>query len=260
MPTSTYLPKVQGGHVYVDEGAGDAVVLLHGMLGGVENWDPAVAGLVKAGYRAVVPTLPVYDLPTSESNVSGLVTYLGRFLDDLELHDFVLGGNSLGGHVALLHAMEAPGRARALVLSGASGIYEVAMGTETMRRRDREFVRERAAWTFYDPRHATDELVDEMLALIEDRSKALRLIRMARSTQQETLTDRLGEIQVPTLLVWGTDDRITPIDVAHTFQEGLQQAQLVVLDQCGHAPMIEHPERFNEVMLSFLKDVEARAL
>ena len=120
-------------------------------------------------------------------------------------------------------------------------------------------MRERAAATFYDPRHATGELVDEMLAIVQDRERAVRLIKMARSQQEETVTDRLGAIRAPTLLVWGRDDQITPPDVAVEFSERLPNAELHFIDRCGHAPMIERPAAFNEVVLGFLNRVTSEA-
>lgn len=265
-----YVIHQTGPFSYVDEGPGDsgpAIVLLHGMLGALENWNGTIGALAGAGYRVLAPILPVYDLSLKQSCLPGLVDYVDRFLERLSPGPVVLVGNSLGGHVALLYALARPRALRALVLSGASGIYEVELGTSTMRRRDRAFIRERAALTFYDPRHVTDHLVETVFGIINDRGKALRLIRMARSVQAECVTERLGEIRVPTLLIWGEDDQITPPDVAHRFREHLPRATLRFLPRCGHAPMIEHPGPFNAHLLAFLhehalavetEDVEAR--
>lgn len=228
------------------------VLLLHGMLGDVDNWLPTVNFLADNGYRTIVPLLPVYDLPLRETSVTGLVEYVFRFSEAINEQNFVVAGNSLGGHVALLFALAYPDRVAALILSGSSGIYELEMGTSTPRRRDRDFIRERAALTFYDPVHATDQLVDEMYDLLGNRPRVVRLIKMARSAKTETLTDRLHEIDQPTLLVWGRDDRITPPDVAHRFQKEMPHARLHFIDSCGHAPMIEHPDVFNSVVLNFL--------
>jgi 2-hydroxy-6-oxonona-2,4-dienedioate hydrolase len=229
------------------------VVLLHGMLGDLSNWYTTIACLAEHGFRVYAPVLPVYNLPMLQTNVDGLVAYVSDFIDTLDLRPTVLVGNSLGGHVALLLALARPEDVAALVLAGASGIYEVDMGTSTLRRRDREFIRERAARTFYDPAHATDKLVDEMLALVNNRKRALRLLKMARSAQSETVTENLSRIDAPTLLIWGANDEITPPDVAHEFQSRLGNAELEFIDRCGHAPMIEHPGNFNDITLSFLQ-------
>lgn len=256
MPTTPYTLHERNGYPYLDEGpASDlpAVVLLHGMLGDVSNWTHTVGSLARNGYRVLVPLLPVYDLPLTQTSVTGLASYVRGFIKALEMDGVVIAGNSLGGHVALLYTLAYPQTVSALVLSGASGIYEVGMGTSTMRRRDREYIRERAAFTFYDPVHATPELVDQVYDVVNNRGRALRLIRMARSTQAETVLDRIRNITIPTLLVWGREDAITPPDVAETFRQHITQSQLYFIEQCGHAPMMEHPETFDRLLLDFLR-------
>jgi 2-hydroxy-6-oxonona-2,4-dienedioate hydrolase len=244
-----------GAFKYVDEGPphGLPVLLLHGMLGEIENWERAAVHLATHGYRVLIPFLPVYELPIRETSVTGLVRYVRGFVEALDLGGVVVAGNSLGGHVALLYALAYPADVRALVLSGASGIYELELGSSTPRRRDRDFIRERAALTFHDPVHATDEIVDSMYDLLGDRSRVARLIKMARSAKDETVTDRLSSISKPTLLVWGMNDRITPPDVAHQFKSHMPAAELHFLRNCGHAPMVEHPRDFNRLMLDFLQ-------
>ena len=261
MPPPRLATQRADGFEYLGVGPTDSptppVVLLHGMLGDLSNWHDTARALADDGFRVLAPVLPVYDLPLRRTNLPGLVDHLHRFLAHFDLAEVVLAGNSLGGHLALLYALRHPEAARGLVLAGASGIYEVNIGTSTPRRRDRNFVRERTELTFYDPAHATDELVDEMYGLINDRSSVLRLIRMARSTESEIVTDRLAAIEAPTLLVWGRNDKITPPDVAEEFRERLPDARLHFLDECGHAPMIEHPGSFNKLMLEFLRETIA---
>ncbi len=259
MPRSPYPLLEKHGWRYLDEGPASEtppVVLLHGMLGDVSNWTHTVAALSAKGYRVLAPMLPIYDLPLRETGVQALANHVHAFTDSVHEGPVAVAGNSLGGHVALLFALTHPGRTAALVLSGASGIYEVEMGSSVMRRRDRTFIRERAALTFFDPAHATDDLIEEIYAVVNDRARALRLIRMARAVQAETVTDRLPHITAPTLLVWGREDVITPPDVAETFACHLPNAELHFIDACGHAPMIERPEAFNAFLLDFL----ARAL
>ena len=251
----TYPIHEANGYRYLDEGPATdlpPVVLLHGLLGEVANWAATVGALAGQGYRVLVPVLPIYDLPAKQSNLDGLVAYVRGFVTALGLRRVALGGNSLGGHIALLYALRHPERVAGLILSGASGIYEVETGTTTFRRRDRNFIRERAALTFYDPVHVTDELVEKSYDLANDRARALQLLRLARSLQSETIADQLSQIDVPTLLIWGRHDRITPPDVAEVFLRRLPRAELHFIDRCGHAPMIERPEAFNRLALAFL--------
>ncbi len=258
MPMPDHPVREAHGFRFVDEGPSSSehlpVVLLHGMLGDLSNWTATIEALATHQRRVLVPVLPVYDLPLRQTTVQGLVAHAHAFADALSLDSFVLAGNSLGGQVALFYSLAHPDRVAALVLSGASGVYERRMGTSTMRRKDREFIRERAAVTFYEDTVVTDELVDEMYELVNDRPRALRLIKMARSSRNETITNRLPEITLPTLLIWGRDDEITPPDVAEEFYRRLPDAELHFVDRCGHAPMMERPDTFNRLLLRFLRE------
>jgi 2-hydroxy-6-oxonona-2,4-dienedioate hydrolase len=255
MPTSIV---ESSGYRYIDKGSSNShtpIVLLHGMLGDLNNWRECVDTLAEEGFRVIVPVLPVYDMPLSDTSISGLVAYVRGFIETLGLDATILVGNSLGGHVAVSYVLQYPDDVQALVLSGASGIYEVNAGTSVPRRHDREFIRERAEVTFYDPVHVTDDLIDDMYSVVSDRARVVRLIKMARSAKEEIVTDLLSTIETPTLLVWGRDDQITPPAVAYEFLERLPNATLHFIERCGHAPMIEHPEEFNRLMLAFLKEV-----
>lgn len=256
LPTPPYEIHELGSFRYIDEGPVSdlpTIVLLHGMLGNLSNWAATVGDVAENQYRVVVPVLPVYALPMKETSVRGLVDYVHAFITELGLESVTLVGNSLGGQVAILYALSHPDRVSAMILSGASGIYEAEMGTGTPRRRDRNFIRERAAVTFFEPRHVTDDLVDEMVDIVNDRARVARLIKMARSTKKETVASRLDEISVPTLLVWGRNDLITPPDVAEEFRDRISASELHFIDECGHAPMIERPEKFNPIMIRFLR-------
>lgn len=261
MPKPEFPLHKAHGFRYLDEGPASStssrppIVLLHGMMGDLSNWSDTVRALASDGYRVLAPILPVYDLPLRRTSVQGLVDHVSGFVEALDLAPIILVGNSLGGQVALFYVLDHSQSVSAMVLSGASGIYERRMGTSTMRRKDRDFIRERAAVTFHDPVHVTDELVDEMYALVNDRPRAIRLIKMARSSKDATVTDRLSSIQTPTLLIWGRDDEITPPDVAHEFEQHLPDVRLHFIDQCGHAPMLEHPDAFNTYMRAFLDEV-----
>ncbi len=243
---------------HIDDGPRDSkqppIVLLHGLLGDLSNWTDTIDELVAHRRRVITPVLPVFDLPLRQTHVPGLVRHVREFTEAIGLDEMILVGNSLGGHVALLYALQYSEDVAALVLSGSSGVYEeIAMGSSVFRRQDRDFIRERTELTFYDPVHATDELVDEMFEIVNDRPRAMRLIKIARSAEKEIVTERLKELSMPTLLIWGSDDVITPPDVGEEFRDRLPNARLHFIDECGHAPMIEHPQAFNELTVDFLE-------
>jgi pimeloyl-ACP methyl ester carboxylesterase len=255
MSESSYSRKEVDGLVYAEAGSGSdltPVLLLHGMMGDISNWEKTIPAVAEAGYRIICPVLPVYSIPVRKANLKGLVRFVHRFVKEIHLEKAVVVGNSLGGHIAALYAMAHPEHVEAMVLTGASGIYEVEMSSSIMRRKDRDYLRERVEKTFFDPRHCTEELLDDVIDIINDREKAVRLIRFARSVQRGSIKDEIREIEVPTLLVWGKQDEITPPEVAHTFEEQIPNSELKWIDECGHAPMMERPDVFNRILIDFL--------
>lgn len=232
------------------------IVLLHGMVGDVENWSETTRFLTDCGFRVIVPVLPVYTIDLPDANLGGMIEYLRRFLDALDISSCVLGGNSMGGQLAIHFAARYPERVEQLILSGASGISEVDLGNSIMRRQDREYLRTRIEKTFFDPAVCTEALLDEVIAIVNNRENVLRLVRFARSIQRDGVRELLSQINVPTLLIWGREDQITPVHVAHTLSAGIDGSQLHVIDQCGHAPMMEQPVIFSRLVHTFLHQPE----
>jgi pimeloyl-ACP methyl ester carboxylesterase len=115
-----------------------------------------------------------------------------------------------------------------------------------------EFIKQKTALTFYDPACATKELVDEVYEIVNDRERALRIIYTAKSAIRSNLAEEIGLIQCPTLLIWGLQDTITPPFVGEEFHKLLPQSELVMVDKCGHAPMMERPAEFNTAMEHWL--------
>ena len=240
---------------YIDsnpESNGAAILLLHGMLGSVWNWEITVQALHEVGYRVLVPVLPIYTIEASRATLDGLTDYVEAFLDEIGIRRCMIAGNSLGGHLAARFAIHFSHRTSGLVLTGASGISEIDLGSTIMRRRDRAYLRERAEKTFFDPAMCTDELLDDVIRIINTPAHVKRLISFTRSIQNGSVRDGLSEIKCPTLLIWGREDQVTPLHVAETFREGISGADLHILERCGHAPMMERPELFNQYLVEFL--------
>ncbi len=239
------------GYNYVDEGGGPVVLLLHGLMGGPENFRRVIANL-REGYRVIAPRLPLFELPLRKACVKELSQFLSRFISDMAFARVTLVGNSLGGHVALHYALTHPENVSGMVLTGSSGLKENTMGTTLPRRKDYDYVREKAALTFYDPAMATEELVDDVFATLNSNVKALKLLRMAKSAVRENLAHELHRMTMPVGLIWGRDDIVTPPEVAHEFHEKLALSRLSFIDRCGHAPMMERPDEFNVILRWYL--------
>lgn len=241
---------------YVDEGSGPVLLLLHGLFGALSNWQDVVHEF-RSDYRVIIPLLPIYDMPLTQAGVPGLVKYVEEFVSEIGLTEPVtVLGNSLGGHVGLVYTLHNPSRVARLVLTGSSGLFEDSMGGSFPKRGNYSFVQERVAYTFYDPHVATKELVDEVFSITNSNAKCLRIISIARSAQRHNLSKDLSRIKVPTLLVWGLNDTITPPMVAHEFHRLIRRSELRFLDHCGHAPMMERPREFNVLLRQFLVRTE----
>ncbi|MBX7240903.1 MAG: alpha/beta hydrolase [Bacteroidia bacterium] len=245
--------KEDGGFRYVEEGEGPVLLLIHGLFGALSNWRSVVETFT-SDYKVLIPLMPIYEKPAFEieTSVEGLKHFIHAFVNYKKIEMPVIIGNSLGGHVALKYTISFPQKVKALVLTGSSGLYESGMGSEFPRYKSYPFIKERVEYTFFSPVTATKELVDEVFGIVNDNFKALRVLRFARSAQKENLSKDVSGIKNPTLLVWGLNDNITPPNVAHEFNSLIPASELQFIDSCGHAAMMEQPEKFNRLVRKFL--------
>ena len=247
--------KTDGPFRYLESGTdGPVLMLLHGLFGALSNFEGIVAGF-GGSYNVVVPMLPIYELPLRKTGIGGLRDHVAAFVARRGYTGLNLLGNSLGGHIAQIYTLAEPERVNSLTLTGSSGLFESAMGTGFPKRGDRDYIRRKVGDVFYDPATATEALVDEVFDITTDREKALRVVMTAKSAVRHNLEDKLAGIAQPVLLVWGRQDEVTPPFVAEKFHELLPDSRLAWVDECGHAPMMEHPGRFNEILRGFLTEV-----
>ena len=246
--------KEENGFKYIEEGEGDVLLLLHGLFGALSNWED-VTETFRGQYRVVIPLLPIYELPLLTTGVTTLAKHVHRFVKFKKLSNINVLGNSLGGHVGLIFTLSHPEYVKTLVLTGSSGLYENSFGGTFPRRESYDFIKEKVAFTLYDPDFATKELVDEVFATVNDRNRVIRILAMAKSAIRHNMAKELHKITIPTCLIWGRDDRVTPPDVAEEFHQLLPNSELNWIDKCGHAPMMEQPEEFISYLKKFLDRV-----
>lgn len=239
---------------YSSEGPGEPLVLLHGLFGALSNFGDLIKKF-SPDYNVVIPILPIYDLPMTEAGLGGLVKHVDAFIKFKKYQKVHLLGNSLGGHIGLLYAIKRPELIGSITLTGSSGLFESAFGKDFPRRGDYEYIRKKTADTFYNPEVATKELVDEVFEVVNDRMKALKIVITAKSAVRHNLEDELKHIKAPALLIWGMQDKVTPPFVAEKFKELIVNSELYFIDKCGHAPMMESPTEFNDILAQFLSKV-----
>ena len=242
----------EGKFEYVEVGEGQPLMLLHGLFGALSNFSDLIEHF-KHTHKVIVPILPLYDLDLLHTTVKGLAKHVQQFIDHKGYDQIHLLGNSLGGHVGLVHILSHPEKIKTLTLTGSSGLFENAMGDSYPKRGDYEYIRAKTAETFYNPAVATKELVDEVFEITNSRIKVIKIIALAKSAIRNNLGEELGQIKVPTLLIWGKNDKVTPPFVAEDFHKLIPNSELAFIDECGHAPMMEGPAAFNEILEKFLK-------
>ncbi len=246
-----YNIKEENGFRYLEEGEGEVMVILHGLFGAMSNFTHVI-NHYRERIKVSVPILPIYELPLLDATVGGLVKRVHKFIEWKGYTKVHLLGNSLGGHLGLLYCLKHLDKVKTLTLTGSSGLYESAMGDSYPRKSNYEYIKEKTEYTFYDPKTATKELIDEVFDAVNDRSKAIRILSMAKSAMRNNLREELNQINIPVLLIWGKQDTITPPFVGEEFQKLLPNAELHFIDKSGHAPMMEQPVEFNKLLDEFL--------
>jgi len=243
--------KKKGDFEYIDEGQGEILLLLHGLFGMLSNWE-GVINKFSATNRIIIPLLPIYDMPLRQSGLEGLTTYVESFVDLMELKNMSVMGNSLGGHMGLMYTLNNEDKVKNLILTGSSGLFENSMGGSYPKRGDYNYIKERVGYTFYDPATVGDEYVDELFEILKSIPKTLRIVAIAKSAQRNNMANDIVNIKVPTLLIWGLNDTITPPAVAHEFNKLIPNSTLRFIDKCCHAPMMERPDEFNVILEEYL--------
>lgn len=254
----TYEIKQDGKFKYIEEGQGEPLMLLHGLFGALSNFQYLIEHFRKS-HKVVVPMLPLLDLDLLHTSVGGLEKYVHKFIEQRKYDHIHLMGNSLGGHVALVHILKHPEKIKSLILTGSSGLFENGMGDTYPKRGDKEYIRNKTALTFYDPALATDELVNEVFEITNNRLKVIKIIALAKSAIRNNLGEELNNVKQPTCLIWGNNDTITPPFVGKEFQKLIPNSELHFIDKCGHAPMMEVPEEFNKILDGFLAKLKSPA-
>ncbi|MFD1631526.1 alpha/beta fold hydrolase [Pseudopedobacter beijingensis] len=247
--------REENGFQYIEEGEGEVLLLLHGLMGALSNWE-WVINECKHNYKVVIPMLPIYDMPLLNTGVKGLANFLNKFIKFKKFEKVTLLGNSLGGHVALIFTVHHQEKVKAMLLTGSSGLYENSFGGSFPKRENYQFIKEKVEFTFYDPATATKELVDDVFATVNDRGKVIKILAMAKSAIRHNMAKDLHKIKIPVSLVWGKNDKVTPPEVAEEFNELLPNSELTWIDHCGHAPMMEKPEEFIVILNKFLEKIK----
>lgn len=245
--------KTEGKFTYAEAGEGSPIIILHGLMGALSNFDKTFQHFSEKGYHVLIPELPLYTLPLIKTNVKNLAKFIHEFIVHKGLKKVTLLGNSLGGHIALYYTKHYPEDVQSLVLTGSSGLYEKSMGDSYPKRGNYEYIEQKTKDVFYDPEIATKELIDEVYGIVNNRNSVLKTLAIAKSAIRHNMAGDLPNMKQPTCLIWGKQDNVTPPEVAEDFHKLLPDSDLFWIDKCGHAAMMETPEKFNELLEGWFK-------
>jgi pimeloyl-ACP methyl ester carboxylesterase len=281
-PPSQFL-KLPGGTVahYRDypaangEKAAPILVLLHGSNASLHTWEPWVQRL-RPTMRVVTVDLPGHGLTgaTAEADYSaeGMVAFVDSFTRTLGIdRSFVLAGNSMGGNVAWRFTLAHPDRVSRLVLVDAAGItlpgvsmtppigFRLArnpLAAPILRHfAPRAIFEKTLQAAFYDKSLVTPEMVDRYWELNRRTgTPEVTLARFRLPLSNPAMMDRLHEITVPTLILWGREDALIPVAHAQAFAERLPNAVVMIYDHCGHIPMEEVADRSAADLQVFMRN------
>ena len=236
---------------YIEEGDGFPIIVLHGLMGNLSNFNEVTRFFKERNFKVIMPVLPIYELPLLKTSVKELAKFLDNFIIHKKIKDFVLMGNSLGGHIGLYYT-KMFNKAKGMILTGSSGLYEKGMGSGYTKRGDYNVIKKKVEEVFYSPEVASKELVDEVFETVNDRSKLIKILAMAKSAIRHNMAADLPKMKLPTCIIWGKNDNVTPPNVADEFHKLLPNSNLFWIKKCGHAPMMEHPSKFNKILFDWL--------
>jgi pimeloyl-ACP methyl ester carboxylesterase len=266
---------------YVDTGSGDRdpVLLVHGLGGQWQNWLENIPRLAQ-DRRVVAMDLPGFGItPEPEDDEDITITRYGRWVnelaDRLDLGKVDLVGNSMGGYIAAEVAIQFPERVSRLVLVSAAGISSaevmeapiLTIGRVATALASNAAARYRNLAARPITRHVSLALVARHPRLLKADLAYEGFFKGAgkpgfddalRASLDYDFRDRLSDVKVPTLIVWGERDSIIPIRDADEFERLIDDSRKVVMKDCGHIPMAERPRSFNDLLVDFL-DEEGRA-
>ncbi len=251
---------------YLEAGSGQPVILLHGTGGEGARWMPTIRALAPE-FRVIALDQIGFgqsDKPLTTYHNGVFAGFLARFMKAIGVPKASLVGQSMGAQVALSLAVQNPQSVDRLVLVNG-GSFRSGSATSNAAPPDwhaRQIAnagtlsesREYLEKLYYDHSLITDELVERNLILRLRSAHTIESMQLASDRGLGGLTEeQVRGIKAPTLLVWGANDKLSPPANADKLNAVIQDSRKVLIDKAGHYPFLEHPDKFNQVVLQFLK-------
>ncbi len=247
---------------YVEAGSGPVVILLHGLGGSTVNWAFNISALAQK-YRVIVPDQIGFgrsEKPFINYRIGTYVDFLDALYKELKIERASLVGNSMGGWIAAAYTLEHADKVERLVLVDAAGFappqdFDMRQ-LAALNPSTREGMKTLASLVFYNKQlFASDAAIDLMLTQRIKAGDGYTIQSLSESIlrREDMLDNRLSAIKKPTLIIWGRNDGLTPLAAyGERFKKEIPNSELLVFDECGHAPQAEKAAEFNAAVLKFL--------
>lgn len=253
---------------YAKGGKGDTVLLLHGYSANKESW-LSVTKSLKKNYKVVVPDLPGFGLTTFDPKIGFTISEQTRRLNDfinaIELDTFHIVGNSMGGAIAADYTIKYPKKIKSLILLDSFGLKSKTesyvtrkFGNERKKvlvYTNREEQNLMLKMIFYKPVYLPGRIKDYYLERRLKSDHYSKIFDDLEKTGEDFLRKRIGEVAVPTLIIWGREDNLFHYTVADEFTKLIKNSKKVIIDECGHCPHIDRPIITNKIINNFYKSI-----
>ncbi len=237
---------------------GPAVVLIHGLGGRAEDWVNLAPYLRRAGYRVYLPDLPGFgqsEQPAAFSySVQDQAAFVVAFLDAMNLKRVDLGGWSMGGWIVQRVAAEHPERIRKLMLFDSAGLYaKPRWDTSLFTPMDARQISQLDALLMPHPPRVPGFVARDIVRHAKRNGWVIRRALDSMLTGRDTTDRLLPELKMPVLIVWGAEDRITPLSLGQRMHALIPQSQMEVIAGCGHLAANQCAAAIGPSVVGFLR-------
>lgn len=250
--------------VYLEGGAGETILLVHGFGGDKDNWTRFARHLA-GKYRVIAPDLPGFGessrIESARYDIDTQTLRLKNFANALDIEKFHIAGNSMGGWISANYAVKFPGDLLSLTLMNSAGLISseksemmimVENGFNPLLVSDVKDYDRLMKFVFVKPPYVPGSLKREFAEkAVEHRDFNDKIFADLRE-RSPLMEKLLPRITAPSLIIWGDTDRVLHVSGADIFDRGIKDSRVYILEKCGHLPMIERPEETAGVFLKFI--------
>ncbi|MGD1835161.1 MAG: alpha/beta fold hydrolase [Nitrososphaeraceae archaeon] len=240
----------------------ETIIMLHGLGASAERWE-RVAPKLADYFRIIVPDIIGFgysDKPTIEYSSEFFIKFLNNFVNRLKLKDLNIIGSSFGGYIALEYALKYRKKTKSLILVSPAGLMKNS--TDALNDYmtaaiypNYNNVKKAYSEMSFDTKIVTDESIKDFINRMRlENSKYSFMSTIMSLKNTENITEKIKNFKVPTLLIWGENDKLIPVKYGNEYQKILN-CELKIIESCGHTPFLEKPKEFVSIIRNFLINI-----